>query len=167
MCVSRFAYLIIFEGFRPEWYISTLYHCRDISFWSETLDAYHCCCTAPLGSHTSWLGVKDQWLISYWFTSQRATMDSPSTDTNRSPSKHRGHVCFSECSLHVYLCFNISEYLSLSVLSSPRATCRQSWQRSVPVSARIWRMCDRSSPRVTLPAAAWLTMPSSDNSCCR
>ena len=24
------------EGFRSEWYISTIYHCRDTSFWSET-----------------------------------------------------------------------------------------------------------------------------------
>ena len=27
-----------FEGFRPERNISTIYHCRDIPFWSETLD---------------------------------------------------------------------------------------------------------------------------------
>ena len=26
------------EGFQPERYISTLFHCRDIPFWSETLD---------------------------------------------------------------------------------------------------------------------------------
>ena len=26
------------EGFRPEWYISTIYHCRDIPFWLETLE---------------------------------------------------------------------------------------------------------------------------------
>ena len=26
-----------FEGLRPEWYISTIYHCRDIPFWLETL----------------------------------------------------------------------------------------------------------------------------------
>ena len=26
------------EGFLPEWYISTIYHCRDTLFWSETLD---------------------------------------------------------------------------------------------------------------------------------
>ena len=26
------------DGFRPEWYILTIYHCRDIPFWSETLD---------------------------------------------------------------------------------------------------------------------------------
>ena len=30
-----------FEGFRPEWCISTIYHCRDIPFWLETLDLYH------------------------------------------------------------------------------------------------------------------------------
>ena len=24
------------EGFRPEWYISTIYQCKDIPFWSET-----------------------------------------------------------------------------------------------------------------------------------
>ena len=29
-----------FEGFRPEWYISSVYHCRDIPFWSETLDLF-------------------------------------------------------------------------------------------------------------------------------
>ena len=29
--------LAYFKGFQPEWYISTLYHCRDIPFWSETL----------------------------------------------------------------------------------------------------------------------------------
>ena len=29
-----------FEGFRPEWYISTLYHCRDIPFWWETLNIF-------------------------------------------------------------------------------------------------------------------------------
>ena len=28
------------EGFRPEWYISTIYHCRDAPFWSETLDIF-------------------------------------------------------------------------------------------------------------------------------
>ena len=26
------------EGFRPEWYNSTLYHARDTPFWSVTLD---------------------------------------------------------------------------------------------------------------------------------
>ena len=26
------------EGFQPEWYILTISHCRDIRFWSETLD---------------------------------------------------------------------------------------------------------------------------------
>ena len=26
------------EGFRPEWYILTIYHCKDIPFWLETLD---------------------------------------------------------------------------------------------------------------------------------
>ena len=34
---------VYFEGFRPEWYISTIYHCSDIPFWSETLDL--CVCT--------------------------------------------------------------------------------------------------------------------------
>ena len=29
------------EGFRPEWYILTIYHCRDIPIWSETLDIQH------------------------------------------------------------------------------------------------------------------------------
>ena len=27
-----------FEGFRPEWYISTIYHAWDAPFWSVTLD---------------------------------------------------------------------------------------------------------------------------------
>ena len=31
------------EGFRPEWYILTIYHCRDIPFWSETLDIFLGC----------------------------------------------------------------------------------------------------------------------------
>ena len=26
------------EGFRPEWYISAIYHCRDTPFWSVALD---------------------------------------------------------------------------------------------------------------------------------
>ena len=29
---------IYFEGFRSEWYICTVYHCKDMPFWSETLD---------------------------------------------------------------------------------------------------------------------------------
>ena len=28
------------QGFRPEWYISTMYLCRDIPLWSETLKLY-------------------------------------------------------------------------------------------------------------------------------
>ena len=31
------------EGFQPEWYISTIYHCRHTPFWSETLNIW------PLG----------------------------------------------------------------------------------------------------------------------
>ena len=27
-----------FDGFQPEWCISTIYHCREIPFWSEALD---------------------------------------------------------------------------------------------------------------------------------
>ena len=29
------------EGFRPGWYISTTIYCRDIPFWSETLEILH------------------------------------------------------------------------------------------------------------------------------
>ena len=32
------------KGFRPEWYISTIYHCRDTSFWLETLNMYTADC---------------------------------------------------------------------------------------------------------------------------
>ena len=32
------AILYHIEGFRPEWYISTIYYCRHTPFWSETLD---------------------------------------------------------------------------------------------------------------------------------
>ena len=31
---------LYFEGFQPEWCISTIYHCRDTPFWSVTLDLY-------------------------------------------------------------------------------------------------------------------------------
>ena len=31
------------KGFGPEWCISTVYHCRDIPFWSETFDVYLFC----------------------------------------------------------------------------------------------------------------------------
>ena len=30
--------LLHFEDFQPEWYTSTIYHCRDIPFWLESLD---------------------------------------------------------------------------------------------------------------------------------
>ena len=30
------------EGFRPEWYISTMIYSRDAPFWSETFDIYYC-----------------------------------------------------------------------------------------------------------------------------
>ena len=26
------------EAFQPDWYILTIYHCRDMPFWLETLD---------------------------------------------------------------------------------------------------------------------------------
>ena len=29
---------VYFEGFQPEWYTLTIYYCRDITFWSETLN---------------------------------------------------------------------------------------------------------------------------------
>ena len=29
-----------FKGFRPEWCISTIYHCRDTPFWWETLNLF-------------------------------------------------------------------------------------------------------------------------------
>ena len=31
---------VYIEGFQPEWYISTLFYCRDIPFWSETFNMY-------------------------------------------------------------------------------------------------------------------------------
>ena len=46
-CLPRNGMRENIEGFRPEWYFSTLYHCRDLPFWSETLNIYlvggHCC----------------------------------------------------------------------------------------------------------------------------
>ena len=41
--IQEFSYFVkdgghYFEGFQLEWYISTVYHCRDILFWSETLN---------------------------------------------------------------------------------------------------------------------------------
>ena len=31
---------LYFEGFQPEWHVSTLYDCRDIPCWSETLNFF-------------------------------------------------------------------------------------------------------------------------------
>ena len=35
------------DSFRPEWYILTICHCRDISFWSEILEYYIICIPLP------------------------------------------------------------------------------------------------------------------------
>ena len=35
---------LYFESFWPEWYILTIYHFRDIPFWSEMLSLYCACC---------------------------------------------------------------------------------------------------------------------------
>ena len=32
--------MVDIEGFRPEWYILTIYHCRDKPFWLETLELW-------------------------------------------------------------------------------------------------------------------------------
>ena len=36
--MNKHVYIQDIEGFRPEWYLSTIYHCRDMPFWLETLD---------------------------------------------------------------------------------------------------------------------------------
>ena len=39
-CTSVCECLVYIEGFQPDWYISTQYHCRDTPFWLETLDTH-------------------------------------------------------------------------------------------------------------------------------
>ena len=42
------------EGFRPEWYISTIYHAWDTPFWSGTLDTIMNCGYLSCQDHCKW-----------------------------------------------------------------------------------------------------------------
>ena len=53
--------LLYIEGFRPEWHISTIYHCRDTPFWSETLEIQmH---SMYISRVTDQTGVSQAWYI--------------------------------------------------------------------------------------------------------
>ena len=48
--------VLYFEGFQLEWCISTIYHCRDTPFWSETLEFY---CNFSVSNSTRVVIFKD------------------------------------------------------------------------------------------------------------
>ena len=66
------------KGFQPEWYISTMYHCRDTPIWSETLNM----CYVIITNLSVLLSVIPFWLtaitlINLWFVLLSLVVDSP------------------------------------------------------------------------------------------